>query len=501
MEPNQKANNTNKNKINENKNSFNEKVIKLDLKFNMKFKNAQTLNKLESHEVNSNININTINNPNVLNMPKEKEKEKNLIDDFEISDGIYDDFNNSDLSPAWKSDIIKNEIEVDLLDIISISTPTKKAKKEYMKSFMSTLVYNGVTFKDKLNDSTNKTIILYDNIINNFNINSMKNYFVYMSYRNGLINTKFLPGYKNDYTSDCGWGCMVRCCQMMLSRAFIKLKLNILNKSQKKIKNDFGLELKKIKEETIFYFYDKFIEIENLHVNREIFEIYKNILKKKVNIVELIPPYSIYILTYLGNCPNIFTSDHNMVEVMIKINKALFNDEIAMLHFTSCVCKKKVVENLCKKNNDNNLNTNDEFIIYNNDKYFFKKNGIIFISLRLGLQKIEKIYTEMIPKLFSNLHNNIGFVSGKKNRAYYFIGLKDKKLIFADPHLNQNIEIDLINFPTYSFNELYLMPIKEMSSELTFGVVLSSIKDLELFFNELSWFKQIHPEFIGFDEK
>ena len=231
MEPNQKANNTNKNKINENKNSFNEKVIKLDLKFNTKFKNAQTLNKLESHEVNSNININTINNPNVLNMPKEKEKEKNLIDDFEISDGIYDDFNNLDLSPALKSDIIKNEIEVDLLDIISISTPTKKAKKEYMKSFMSTLVYNGVTFKDKLNDSTNKTIILYDNIINNFNINSMKNYFVYMSYRNGLINTKFLPGYKNDYTSDCGWGCMVRCCQMMLSRAFINLKLNILNKS------------------------------------------------------------------------------------------------------------------------------------------------------------------------------------------------------------------------------------------------------------------------------
>ena len=45
------------------------------------------------------------------------------------------------------------------------------------------------------------------------------------------------------------------------------------------------------------------------------------------------------------------------------------------------------------------------------------------------------------------------------------------------------------------------MPIKEMSSELTFGVVISSIKDLELFFNELSWFKQIHPGFIGFDEK
>ena len=186
---------------------------------------------------------------------------------------------------------------------------------------------------------------------------------------------------------------------------------------------------------------------------------------------------------------------------MLKINKALFNEEISMLHFSTSVSKKTVIENLCEKNGENNLKTNIDYIMYNNEKYFFKKNGIIFITLRLGLQKLDKNNIDMIPKLFNNIHNNIGFVSGKKNRAYYFIGLKNKKLIFADPHFNQNIESDEDNFPTYNINELYLMPIKEMSSELTFGVVISSIKDLELFFNELSWFKQIHPGFIGFDEK
>ena len=513
MEPNNNNTKNEKNKNNEDKifDLNKEEMKKIDLKFKAKLKNNIEIKKqAKSHEINSKININNINkNINKINNPNNlnNQKEKNFIDDFEISDGIYDDINNINLEPMWKSDIIQKEIELDLLDIISISIPTKKAKKEYMKSLMSTMVYNGLAFKDKLNESTKKPIIIYDSLINHFNINSIKNMFVYMSYRNGLVNTKFLPGYKNDYTSDCGWGCMVRCCQMMLSRAFIKLKSKEFNSDGKKANYDSELkyfELEKIKEEAIFLFYDKFIEIQKIHINKEIFEIYKKILKKNeknVNMVELIPPYSIYILTLLGNCPNVFSSDFKIIEVMLKINKAIFNEEISMLHFTSSVTKKKVIENLCEKIDENKLNTNIDYIKYNKEKYIFKKNGIIFISLRLGLQKIEKNYIDIIPKLFNNFHNNIGFVSGKKNRAFYFIGLKNKKLIFADPHFNQNIETDEDNFPSYNINELYLMPIKEMSSELTFGVVISSIKDLELFFNELTWFKQIHPDFIGFDEK
>ena len=510
MEPNinnnKNKNNKDKNSKDKNSDSFNEKLKKIEIKFQEKYKKASAAKKSDNQGLNSKININninpninTINNPNNQNNPKEK----NLLNDFEISDEIYEDLKNINLKPKSNSDIVIKEIELDLLDIISISTPTKKAKKEYMKSFMSSIVYNGVKFKDKLNESTNKSIIIYDSLENNFSINKIKNMFIYMSYRNGLVNTKFLPGYKNDYTSDCGWGCMVRCCQMMLSRAFIKLKSNKFKITENKeiYDNELkDLEQVQIKKETIFLFYDKFIDIQNIHINKEILEIYKKALTKNASIIELIPPYSIYILTLLGNCPNVFSSDFKIIEAMLKINKTLFNEEISMLHFTSYVVKKTVIENLCEKSNED-INTSNNFIMYNNEKYFYKKNGIIFISLRLGLQKIEKHYIDIIPKLFNSIHNNIGFVSGKKNRAYYFIGFKDKKLIFADPHFNQNIENDEDNFPSYSINELYLMPIKEMSSELSFGVVISSINDLELFFNELSWFKQIHSGFIGFDEK
>ena len=313
-----------------------------------------------------------------------------------------------------------------------------------------------------------------------------------MSYRNGLFNTKNLPGNKNNYTSDCGWGCMLRCCQMMLSNALIKLRINELKEKNKEI------NIKQIKQEIIYLFYDKFISIENIHINKNLFEIYRNILKRKVTAIEIIPPYSIYILTLLGKCPNIFTSDLNMIKTIIKINKILFNESITMIHFNGTVNKQTIFQNFCEKCESS---IDNDCLIYNKEKYKYKKNGIIFISLRLGLYKIESCFLEMIPKLFINLHNNIGFVSGKKKRAFYFIGLNDKKLIFADPHFNQNLETDENNFPSYSINELFLTSIKELSSELTVGVFISSKNDLEQFLKDLSWFKTINPDFIGFQDK
>ena len=481
---------------------FKQKVQNFETNFNRRLKRVNNIKnfnyiqqKQSDKEKLDNKNNNN-NKNNIINNSKGKNniipKEKDFLDDFEISNFDNEDFDYFKLDKTSKSDLSLSEINIDLWEIIPISTPSKKAKKEYMKSIMSTIVYNGDMFKDKLSESKAKSIILYDSIMQNCNINKIRDYFVYMSYRNRLFNTKFLPGNKNDYTSDCGWGCMLRCCQMMLSCALIKLKISSLNKE---------INMKEIKKEILYLFYDKFINIERIHVNKDLFEIYKTILKKKINVVEIIPPYSIYVLTLLGNCPKVFTSDHNMIKTMIKINKILFKEDITMLHFNGTVNKKKVLENFCEKIESKNLLQNDEYIVVNDEIYKYKKNGIIFISLRLGLQKIETCFIEMIPKLFYNMHNNIGFVSGKKKKAYYFIGLKDKKLIFADPHFNQNSETDEINFPTYSVNELFLISVKEMSSELTVGVAISSKYDLEQFFNDLTQLKNINPDFIGFQDK
>ena len=414
-----------------------------------------------------------------------------------------DDFIDLD-SPLSNSDLNCNKIKVNLWNLIPISSSIKKSTKSgLMKNFVSTIVYNGIKGNDKFNPATKQPIILYDKLQNKKEENIFKKIqesFIYMSYRTGLVNTSFLPGGKNNYTSDCGWGCMLRCCQMMLSRGFIKMK-----RHQFKVSNpgDKKMDIMKVRKELIFLFYDKFIEITNIANNEQIFEIYRQLLKEKHEVVEIIPPYSIYILTLLGNCPNVFTSDYKMISCFLKINKTLFNDYIRMIHFKNAFVKTvKIFQTFCKKieNEKEEKDTPKENIIeYNSDKYVFEKGGLIFISLRLGLHKIETNYLEMVPKLFNNLHNNIGFVSGKKKRAFYFIGMKGEKLIFADPHFNQNIEQDENNFPTYTVKEIFKTTTKELSSELTVGVAIFSKEELDQFLLDLQWFKQICPNFIKYD--
>ena len=469
--------------------------------------------------------INDISN---INKNKEKIKEEQLplkdnnknnnnqTNEFDIIDEndileiekIEQELNDDDFDldgPLSKSDTNLDQIKINLWEIIPINYSIKKNnKKGVIKNLVSTIVYNGINLNDKFNETTNKPIIIFDKIQNNKDnklFKKIQKNFIYMSYRTGLVNTKFLPGGKNDYTSDCGWGCMLRCCQMMLSRGFIKKKIYEL----KELNNNTDkqpINLVNIKKELIFLFYDKFIELQNIPNNEQIAEIYVKLLKEKYEVAEMIAPYSIYVLTLLGNCPNVFTSDYKMISCFIKINKTLFNDFIKMIHFKEgFVNKNKLFQTFCNKiENEEKEIPKENYIEYKSDKYIFNKGGIIFISLRLGLHKVESNYIEMIPKLFNNLHNNIGFVSGKKKRAFYFIGMNGDKLIFADPHLNQNLEEDENNFPTYSVNELYLTDIKELSSELTVGIGIFCKEDLELFLLDLEWFKQICPGFIGYKD-
>ena len=516
------SNEQNKNKINTEKNklSFNDKqnlignlmkekkVIALTKSNTMKEEKKLVKNKEDKKKVEIQENK-TLDN--------KTKNDKNDDDGFEdLDDEIVKDIieqekkegedDNDDLDdPLSISDLSCNKIKINLWEIIPISSSIKKsAKSGLMKNFVSTIVYNGIKTNDKFNPLTKKPIIIYDKLQNQKEENILKKIqesFIYMSYRTGLVNTSFLPGGKNNYTSDCGWGCMLRCCQMMLSRGLIKMKkhqFKVSNSSNKK------MDIMKVRKEVIFLFYDKFIELTNIVNNEQIADIYKKLLKKKYEVIEIIPPYSIYVLTLLGNCPNVFTSDYKMISCFLKINKILFNDYIRMIYFKNAYIKLiKIFKTFCKKIENGKEKEKEipkeNIIEYKSDKYVFDKGGLIFISLRLGLHKIEKNYLEMVPKLFNNLHNNIGFVSGKKKRAFYFIGMKGDKLIFADPHFNQNIEQDENNFPTYTVNELFKATIKELSSELTVGVAIFSKEEFDQFFLDLEWFKQICPNFIKYD--
>ena len=396
------------------------------------------------------------------------------------------------------------------LNIVKIMAVLKSSNqitwKDNVKSLFSSLIYNGYGLTKTFNGNKSVfPIYMFDTEIDNIEqFNRMKKSFLYFSYRSGFTNLNSIGC--GDYTSDCGWGCMVRCSQMILSKGLIKKKIIDLYGENNTMVDDNTMD--KIRKETLYLFIDSYLPSEATENHPDFKYFWQNLNNlKKTNseykyISEIIPPYSIHILCKLGKCAGIFTSDIKMIKAFSQINEQIFNS-INLVHFESgFISKKKLITNFCEKYNASSSNYLDT-IPYNGVDYIFKKGGLIFISFRLGLSKLNPNYYDIIPLIFKKIHNNLGFVSGKKNRAYYFIGIqKDDKLIFVDPHYNQQIKNDFDkDYKTYFTDNFYLLDIKDLSSELTLGIGIFNHKQFIQFMDDLKWFNDNlrNKHFITFD--
>ena len=103
-------------------------------------KNNNTNNDNDKNNNDNKININNFKNKSQIIT-----KEKDFIDDFEITDikkvQGEENFEEDNLNSISKSDITLNKTNIDLWNIIPIYTPLKKATKDYMKSIMSSIVF------------------------------------------------------------------------------------------------------------------------------------------------------------------------------------------------------------------------------------------------------------------------------------------------------------------------------------------------------------------------
>ena len=110
--------------------------------------------------------------------------------------------------------------------------------------------------------------------------------------------------------------------------------------------------------------------------------------------------------------------------------------------------------------------------------------GLIFFSVRLGLDNVSPEYFPSIKKLFS-CKECLGFIGGKKwtNSASYFFGYYDNFLLYLDPHFNnQSIDhLDINNIVSYKNKTIYKLDIKTLKAGFTIGFLFRNIKE----FNEL----------------
>ena len=448
---------------------------------NNNFFNPNQINNI-NNDNNSNYKINNKNNQPIIN------NNLNYNPNFIV--------NNNSYNKKEDFEIINNSFSENLIRAMAVLNSSKKTTwKDNIKSFVSTLYYNNHNFSTKLDkESIRYPIYIFDKKIENVIRDEIKyplNSFLYMSYKSGFNNLSNIGC--DDYTSDCGWGCMLRCCQMILSKALIQKKIFDFFTEGKYPLMDKNIMMR-IRKETLELFNDNYIPIELIRDSKQysyFWSLYEAFAKSNPlynSISEIIPPYSIHILSKLGNCAGVYTSDQKMIKVICKINSAIFNT-LSFVHFDSgSISKKKLISTFCEE--CTNLSEEKEYITLNGIDYKFKKSGIIFISLRLGLTNLDESYYNLIPLIFKKIRHNFGIVGGRNNRAYYFIGIQnDNKLIFSDPHLNQEITGNLYKDYEIYYNEnLYLMDIKEMSSSFSFAVGIFNHKHLINFFEDINWF-------------
>lgn len=287
---------------------------------------------------------------------------------------------------------------------------------------------------------------------------------LFFSYRKNFPN---IINYNTNesFTSDCGWGCMIRSGQMILSRALYKI---------------FRFQKCSVNQ-AMMYSLSLFIEYP-LKVE-SVSDVYMPMIQKylqtqtndKINIVSVLPPFSIKNIVkaggFLDKYPGEWFSDIHMGAIFSLINNYFhIIPKLKIEGMQSCLYMKNVIETCFSKHQ------NQEEIEYKGEKYYFEYMGFFLVSIRLGLSEISSDYFNSIKDLFK-CSQCVGIIGGKNSSAYYFIGHDDEHLFYLDPHLSQNTVKELSDWESFIKKKIYKTKLESLQTAFSVGFLVRDFKD------------------------
>ncbi|XP_055387232.1 cysteine protease ATG4B [Condylostylus longicornis] len=203
---------------------------------------------------------------------------------------------------------------------------------------------------------------------------------LWCTYRRG-----FVPLGESQLTTDKGWGCMLRCGQMLLGQALIDLHLG---------RDWFWTP--ETRDPTYLKIVNRFEDSRKSYFSIHQIALMGESEDKRVG--EWFGPNTIaQVLKKL-----VGYDDWCSIVVHVALDNTIATDDIDKTCGTGSVWKPL----------------------------------LLLIQLRLGLSDINPIYIPALKKCFQ-LVGSLGMIGGKPNQALYFIGYVEDEVIFLDPHYTQ----------------------------------------------------------------
>ncbi|CAH0381366.1 unnamed protein product [Bemisia tabaci] len=290
---------------------------------------------------------------------------------------------------------------------------------------------------------------------------------LWFSYRRGFVSIG-----NSGLTSDKGWGCMLRCGQMVIAQALLFLHLG----------REWCWSPNKRDRDYL-----------------RILQMFEDVHSA---------PYSIHQIAISGldegKQVGEWFGPNTIAQVLKKLS---VNDEWSSIAFHVALDNALVINDvrrLCV-NSGRRTNRGDR---KSSTRW---KPLILIIPLRLGIAEINPVYVQGVKTCFT-FRQSLGVIGGKPNHALYFIGCVGNDVIFLDPHTTQPVgfvqskeqehekKVDC----TYHCKHASRLPILHMDPSVAVCFFCKEEKDFDNLCQEIRM-KLIIPEkqhlFELFDEK
>lgn len=118
-------------------------------------------------------------------------------------------------------------------------------------------------------------------------------------------------------------------------------------------------------------------------------------------------------------------------------------------------------------------------------KAVFEKDAsplLILFPIRLGIDKINAIYYPSLLQLLS-MKQSVGIAGGKPSSSYYFFGHQGSQLLYLDPHHLQAVTDDS---STYHTSRCQMLPISDLDPSMVVGILIKDHDEFLSFKSQLT---------------